>query len=186
LASLVPLEIFAHIYSEREKTLLSKKNDEESATAITKATADLKSRNSQLASDLNALRAQVADRHLTPEARAKISKNLRQFRGQPFSLITYIEEREPTSLLNEMREMLTKDAEWKEIPMPSNAVDLGLGLVVGIQVDVATTRSRDFMHPAEVLASVLSSEGISAISVVNPRIEQFADRIQISVGKKPN
>jgi len=130
------------------------------------------------------LESRLAPRSLSPQSSAFIMNAMKVFPNQKFDILWYTDDQDSINLAQQIAEILT-DAGWT---LDRSDEWLGFGLVMGISIEFAPSKSAEFEPAADALAAALTEEGIIAVSNANPEqdeADRFPDRIRIKVGKKP-
>jgi hypothetical protein len=128
------------------------------------------------------LTEKMADRQLTDAQVQRIGDTLKPFAGQEYDVMTYWDTPECGAISNRIYTAL-RIAYWKNIP--SKAIGLLRG-ITGVMVYVhASPSSERIRLAADMLVSVLNTEGITArLKLMGPGNDPPANRISLSIGTK--
>jgi hypothetical protein len=143
LGSLVPLEVVAHLYSEREKVLSAE---------------TLRNENLVLRSDVQSLQARTKFRHLTSQQQQNVGDKIRQFPEIEYAFIVFNVGDDGDAIAEDINAALgPRGAGWKlgpQLHTSGNAPEAGIIIEVNPNAKGSVTRA------ANTLAEALRDEGL--------------------------
>jgi len=143
-------------------------------------------------SKIIALEAKLTPRALSAEQEANITKATHLFSGQKYVLFVALGDK-PSALLCEINKSL-EDAGWKSIPPTAAVVDITVGtacgdvgvtILSGVHIRVATNFDPEVGKAADALGIALLGDGIAATGERDPKNVPDPATIAVMVGAKP-
>lgn len=156
-------------------------NEAETARALERAAeANLKAEQEKLARLV--IEQRLAPRFLNDSQQSRIADKIRRFSGQRFQFVSYQDDPEVKGFVVSLLQTLVS-AGWEGVPVQEFLMG---NVVLGVTIEVPSSKENSFRLAAESLAEALQSEGVTASVQLNSSLDSKApDQIRIKVGKKP-
>jgi hypothetical protein len=124
----------------------------------------------------------MADRVLTDQQLEQITKEVKQYEGQEFQVVTYWDMKEPLALANQLYTSLDR-AGWSYIK-PERATFM-LGGTEGVQVWRHPGADDRVQKAADALVTALNDAGLVAVLKLQNPANPIDKKINLNVGTKP-
>ncbi|MGE3175943.1 MAG: hypothetical protein AB7O32_00620 [Vicinamibacterales bacterium] len=128
------------------------------------------------------LEAVLAPRILSEEQQTAIAARLRAYATTQFEFVSYQDDGEVRGLVISLIKTL-QAARWKGLPARAF---LMASLIEGVIIQIAPASEGSLGPAARALAAALNETGIAARVAQTDELAEFADRVQVKVGKKPS
>jgi hypothetical protein len=128
------------------------------------------------------LETRLAARSLSDDQAENMRRNLRQFPGQSFEVITYWQNKESLGIANRIADTLIS-AGW-QIDQPKSFTTL-VGVVTGLYVSVDKAAAQSAKDAERALVEALNRNGIDALEDSEHENPNPTNKININVGIKP-